>query len=331
MAQSVIRIVVGAYRSKRTNFQKNAAPSFKRPQVQFQYNRDWSFTKNLVSLRTLTRRRRLQFQTGAYQQKKYFNDHSWSFGGARLVERKGHFYLHVSLQKKTPALQIGVTASGIDLGIRTLVAVRVLGKKPLIIRGGKLSAYREKMVRLRRRLQAKGTRSSRRLLKHLRQREKRFVLDVCRKTAKRTIDYASKSDQPVLIFETLSGIRNRTYRHTKKSRNQLHTWPFYLLKRVISEKAEELGIKVISINPAYTSQRCPRCGVIKKQHRQRDNYHCSRCNYQNNADVVAATNLAWMWFNDVNRIESGVLSTTQTYRILPQDTKYKPYLSISGS
>ncbi len=323
MAQSVIRLVVGAYHSKRS---KGVAPRFRRPHVLFQYNRDWSFSRGLVSLRTLTTRKRLQFQVGLYQQKKYFGNKAWTLGGARLIERNGSFFLNISLHKETKTLQKPLTAIGVDMGIRVLASARTPGKTPLIVRGGKLTAYREKMVLIRRRLQAKGTRSARRLLRHLRHREKRFVLDFCRKTAKQILQYAIRNDSPVLVFEKLTGIRARTRRLKKKNRRPLHTWPFLLLKRIIMEGTEEMGIPIVSVNPAYTSQRCPRCGTIAKHYRRRDSYQCRCCRYQNNADVVAATNLAWLWFNGVNRIESGVLSTTQTYRVLKQNVKYKPPL-----
>lgn len=241
------------------------------------------------------------------------------------------FFLNISLHREAKALQKPLTAIGIDMGIRILASVRTPDKTPLIVRGGELTAYRDKLLRLRRRLQAKGTRSARRLLRHLRHREKRFVLDFCHKTAKQILQYAIRNNSPVLVFEKLTGIRARARRRKKKNRRQLHTWPFLLLKRVIMEKAEEVGLPVVSVNPAYTSQRCPRCGTIAKHHRRRDSYQCQCCGYQNNADVVAATNLAWLWFNGVDRIESGVLSTTQTYRVLRQSAKYKPPLSIGDS
>jgi transposase len=168
-------------------------------------------------------RRRLQFQIGRYQQRKYFDDTDWSIGGARLIERKEEFYLNISLKKVSTTPEKAVTPIGIDRGIRTLIAARIFRKKPLIVRGGKLIDYRSKMVRLRRRLQAKGTRSARRLLRHLRHREKRFVLDVCRKTAKQFIEYAIRSYYPVLVFEDLTGIRKSVRRRTKKSRSQLHS------------------------------------------------------------------------------------------------------------
>ncbi|MHA2426743.1 MAG: hypothetical protein ACXADB_01730 [Candidatus Hermodarchaeia archaeon] len=154
MTQSAIRVVVGAYRSKRANGNKGSVPRFQRPQVQYQYNRDWSFSKGRVSLRTLVARRYIHFHIGRYQQKKYFKDKDWSFGGARLVERKGIFFLNISLYKKSIQQHKPITPIGIDRGIRCLVAARALGKTPLIVRGGKLADYRGRMVRLRRRLKS---------------------------------------------------------------------------------------------------------------------------------------------------------------------------------
>lgn len=315
MAQSVIRVVVGVYRSLRSTQKLKCIPTFRRPQVQFQYNRDWSFTKGLVSLRTVITRRRFRFITGGHQQQKYLDDPAWVCGGARLIERKGCFYLHITVEKETPPLKKSATPIGIDRGIRAFAVARVPEAAPLIIRGGSLISYREKMWRLRRRLQAKGTRSARRLLRHLRHREKRFVLDVCRCVAKMVLQYAQRSNQPILVFENLAGIRGRVRTRSKKNRRQLHSWPFLILKKAIFKKAEELGLPVTIVDPAYTSQRCPACGTISKRHRRRNNYRCQRCKYQNNADVVAATNIAWLWLNDVDRIEPGVPSTTQTYRV----------------
>ncbi len=168
------------------------------------------------------------------------------------------------------------------------------------------------MMRLRDRLQAKGTRAARRVLRRLRGREKRFVLEVCRCAAKKIVQFVLKTSSPVLVFESLEGIRKRVRPFTSRSRRDLHAWPFRILLSTIRYLAEESRIPVFFVNPAYTSQMCPRCGLISRSHRQKNNYFCKKCRYQNNADVVAATNIASLWFYSVKRIRPGVLSTTQT-------------------
>ena len=332
MAQSVIRVVVGTFNSKLTKGDRGGPPTFRRLQTQFQYNRDWSFSRGLVSIRTLTKRRRIKFSVGHYQKEKYLDRKEWRCGGARLIERKGQFYLNITLEKESPRAERAITSIGIDRGIRMHAVARALGMQPFIVRGGQLLDYRSRMVRLRRKLQEKGTRAARRVLRHLRGREKRFVLDFCRRTAKYILQYADIYHHPVIVFERLVGIRDQAHVRSKKGRRNLHSWPFHILRRAISDKAEELGIPVVTVNPAYTSQRCPRCGIISKRHRHRDNYRCQNCHYQNNADVVAATNIAWLWFNGVDRIESGVLSTTQTCHFLrTQEVKHKPQTIVVGS
>ncbi len=50
------------------------------------------------------------------------------------------------------------------------------------------------------------------------------------------------------------------------------------------------------INPAYTSQKCHNCGVIRKANRESQSvYHCQECGVEKNADVNAALNIRDKW------------------------------------
>lgn len=50
---------------------------------------------------------------------------------------------------------------------------------------------------------------------------------------------------------------------------------------------------VLEVDPAYTSQRCPKCGRIHKENRDHDthSYTCDCCGYQSNDDRIGAMNL----------------------------------------
>ncbi|MEU5379119.1 zinc ribbon domain-containing protein, partial [Streptomyces sp. NPDC005968] len=49
----------------------------------------------------------------------------------------------------------------------------------------------------------------------------------------------------------------------------------------------------IEVDPAYTSQRCPRCGHTERANRlTRDHFHCRRCGLAGPADHVAGANIA---------------------------------------
>ena len=98
-----------------------------------------------------------------------------------------------------------------------------------------------------------------------------------------------RSRPDVLVMEDLSRMRGRT-----KSRN---------LSRVVSrwmrsnlkERAEFLsqagGSRLETVNPAYTSQKCPQCGYVHQDNRQGDRFHCRHCHFTAHADTVGATNV----------------------------------------
>jgi len=57
--------------------------------------------------------------------------------------------------------------------------------------------------------------------------------------------------------------------------------------------AEAGGLRPrISINPAYTSQRCSACGTVNREARESQAvFRCRSCGYACNADVNAAENI----------------------------------------
>jgi putative transposase len=65
---------------------------------------------------------------------------------------------------------------------------------------------------------------------------------------------------------------------------------FYSLQRLVEKRANERGIDVIYVNPAYTSKRCSRCGNYGRRSRKR--FECPHCGYVAHADVNAAFNIA---------------------------------------
>ena len=57
-------------------------------------------------------------------------------------------------------------------------------------------------------------------------------------------------------------------------------------------KTERYSKVFEEINPAYTSQRCNRCGYIHKSNRtSQSKFHCKKCGYKANADCNAAQNI----------------------------------------
>lgn len=128
------------------------------------------------------------------------------------------------------------------------------------------------------------------------------------KYSKYVVDFAIKNNCGVIQMEDLSGV-------TKNTKNKfLKDWSHYDLQSKITYKAEERGIKVIKINPQYTSKRCSKCGCVHKDNRDGKNnqakFKCVICGHEENADINAAKNIAIPY---IDKIIKETLKEINTY------------------
>lgn len=73
----------------------------------------------------------------------------------------------------------------------------------------------------------------------------------------------------------------------------LRNWSFGELQRLIEYKALKEGIKVKYIDPYHTSQLCSECGHWEKGQRiNQAQFKCKNCDFETNADLNAAINIA---------------------------------------
>ena len=97
----------------------------------------------------------------------------------------------------------------------------------------------------------------------------------------------------LFVLEDLSGVRAATERVRVKNRYVSVSWAYHDLEQKIIYKALKNRQSVITVNPAYTSQRCPKCGHVSKGNRDKRNhlFCCERCGYTSNDDRIGAMNL----------------------------------------
>jgi putative transposase len=63
------------------------------------------------------------------------------------------------------------------------------------------------------------------------------------------------------------------------------------LKERLEFKASVIGFDRKQVNPAYTSQTCPRCGYLDNANRNGDRFQCLNCGHAEQADRVGALNI----------------------------------------
>ncbi len=181
---------------------------------------------------------------------------------------------------------------GVDLGIVNLAT----DSDGHVYAGGQVNGLRRRHAKLRSRLQSRGTKSARRLLRKRSRKEQCFAADVNHCIAKKLVVgewhlFAERTGRGMAL-EDLTGIRERV-RVRKAQRRQHSAWAFDDLRKKIAYKARLLGIPVIAVNPRNTSRTCHECGHCEKGNRQSQaRFECQSCGHVSNADYNAARNIA---------------------------------------
>ena len=297
MAQSVLKTVIARYKTILENQNEWIKPSFKKPQYDLVWNRDYSLTQNCFSVNTLNGRVKLPYFTEGMT--KYFNHTIYKFGTAKLVNKHGKYFLHIPVTYEVAECSNAEIRNvvGIDRGINFVVATYDSKHKSDFVSGKSIKQKRASYSKLRKELQMRQTPSSRRRIKAIGQRENRWMQDVNHQVSKALIDNNPK--HTLFVLEDLSGIRNATERVRTKDRYVSVSWSFYDLEQKLIYKAKQNQSTVIKVDPRYTSQCCPICGHIEKANRNKKIhlFSCKNCGYKSNDDRIGAMNLYRMGIN----------------------------------
>jgi IS605 OrfB family transposase len=290
MAQSVMKTVIARYKSAKSNGHDWSLVTFKQPEYDLVWNRDYSLKENCFSVNTLDGR--VKFRYEKQGMKKYF-DGSWKFGTAKLVSKFGKWFLHIPMTKAFELLEDKDVNNvvGIDLGINFLATCYDSQGKTMFYNGRKIKHKRAQYKALRKSLQQCQTASARKRIRLIGQRENRYVSDVNHTVTKALVGKYPKGT--CFVLEDLTGVRNATEKVFIKNRYVSVSWAFYQFRMMLEYKAELNGQKVIVVPPTYTSQICPKCGHTEKANRDKKHHKfcCKNCQYQSNDDRIGAMNL----------------------------------------
>ncbi len=310
MAQSVLKAVIAKYKTILENQNEWIKPSFKKPQYDLVWNRDYSLTQNSFSVNTLNGRVKLPYF--AKGMSKYFDHTIYKFGTAKIVNKYGKYFLHIPVTYEVEEASLSEVCNvvGIDRGINFVVATYDSKHKSRFVSGKSIKQKRASYSKLRKELQMRKTPSSRRRLKAIGQRENRWMQDINHQISKALVENNPK--HTLFVLEDLSGVRNATEKVRTKDRYVSVSWSFYDLEQKLIYKAKQNQSGVIKVNPRYTSQCCPVCGHIEKTNRDKRQhlFICKNCGYKSNDDRVGAMNLYRMGINYLE--DNQVLDTVTT-------------------
>jgi putative transposase len=265
--------------------------------------RSYSVKNGIVSLATIAGRQKMSLEFHPHAES--IREKAIGLDSADCIYRKGKFWLHVVVTLPDVALQPSGEVVGVDMGLkRPAVTSRnqFLGER-------RWKEVNNRYFRLKRSLQAKGTRSAKRHLRRLAGKVNGFRRDCDHVLSRRIVD--SVEPGTVIAIEDLTNIRKRKGRG-KQFKRALHSWSFAQLRSFLEYKAEEKGCKVETIDPRYTSQTCSKCGYVHKSNRPSQSlFKCKSCGFELNADLNASRNIAQKYLAGSGKsAASGLLSTS---------------------
>jgi IS605 OrfB family transposase len=207
-------------------------------------------------------------------------------GQCDLVYRDGMFFLYCTIEfQEAPPVKVG-DFLGVDMGIVRL-AVDSDGE---VHSGEQVEKVRRRFAKTRKKLQRKGTKSSKRILQRIRRREARFRQHVNHVISKHLVASAQGTSRGIAV-EDLNGIRSRcTVRRRDRAKHS--GWAFFQLRAFIEYKAKREGIPVVAVDPRNTSRTCSECGHCDKANRKsQESFVCQHCGFSTLADYNAACNI----------------------------------------
>jgi IS605 OrfB family transposase len=255
------------------------------------------YVQSSVSIWTVDGRERIPFVCGERQRRLLAGQR----GESDLVYRDGRWYLFATCEvADAPPIETA-DVLGVDLGIKNIAA----DSDGRLWAGGHINGLRRRHARLRQRLQKKGTKAARRLLKMRRRRERRFATDTNHTISKALVREAEGTGRGIAL-EDLQGIRSRVTVQ-RSQRRTLHSWSFNQLRQFVAYKAPPAGVPVVYVDPRNTSRTCPACGHCDKRNRPTQaRFQCVACSLAGLADTIAAKNIRVRGWAAVSRPDAGV-------------------------
>ena len=236
----------------------------------------------IIKLSTPSGRVKLEFYPAKYHGR--FKD--WKVGQAWLVRTPKGVFLNVVFSKEVEVKE-PKTFVGVDLNENNVTLSLPHGEFIQIITHEReiRTGYYVKRKKIQKKLRSEKRRKE--LLEKYGQKERNRLNDLYHKLANKIVELAEKYGG--IALEDLTEIRD-SIRYSAEMNGRLHRWSFRKLQSIIEYKAKLKSVRVVFVNPAYTSSLCPVCGgkLSPNGHRV---LKCSKCGFEADRDVVGSWNI----------------------------------------
>ncbi|MGG0308304.1 transposase [Priestia megaterium] len=234
---------------------------------------------------------------------------------------RDRLYLSIKYKEKSEYLQVeSDNAASIDLGeIHSITSIDTCGNA-LIITGRKMRAIKQlrnkHQAELYRKLKKCKYGSNRywKIRKSMRRasvKYERQINDAVHKTSKLFLDFCLENNISKVYYGDVDSATRSTKKLKKvgsKTRQKLAQWNYGQLILQFENKFPRHNIKLVKINEAYTSQKCPSCKSLNKTKTRE--YFC-KCGYEQHRDIVGAINI----LNDNHQTELTIYKNKKYLRI----------------
>lgn len=180
-------------------------------------------------------------------------------GTMRIVYKGNKIVAQIVYEVAKPEYINNGNIMGIDLGIKCPAVSYTSDGSIKFYGNGRKNKYMRRHYKYLRKKLGKAKKPD--AIKRIKNKEQRIMKDIDHKISHNIVKTAVAHNVKIIKLEHLANIRSTT-RTSRKNNHSLHTWSFYRLAKYIEYKAKLAGIKVEYVNPAYTSQTCPKCGHV---------------------------------------------------------------------
>jgi transcription elongation factor Elf1 len=224
-----------------------------------------------VSFETQFAKKRVRIPAKSHKRLNRFLKKGWLLNPTcDLVKQKnGAWQVRVFVQKEAPAAEANPVCLGVDVGIKNSVSRS----------DGYLGAGLSRIIKRTKLQDAERRRQGHAVVRPKTRVKQRLDVEARRAVAR------CKRDGLSLAVENpkrLANLRSGT----------LHGWARSYFARRAAMIAEEEGIWITHVNPAYTSLTCQSCGYRDKRNRVKQTFECVSCGSKAHADINAARAIA---------------------------------------